>query len=188
MSTIVKICAVHGALTIDQVRKENNKQYKAGFMYRCHFCKLEKDRRWKNENREKHRASASRARNLDRTKANEWTRKDRKEDPQKYRDWQNKLRAKDPVKRITQEICRTYGLTLEQYEQMVKEHDNKCGICGENETRRSRTKGKVCRLVVDHCHGTGKVRGLLCHSCNVMIGSARDNVEVLQKAIAYLSK
>jgi len=42
------------------------------------------------------------------------------------------------------------------------------------------------KLVVDHCHSTGKIRGLLCHNCNRALGLMQDNVETLQNAIDYL--
>lgn len=77
-----------------------------------------------------------------------------------------------------------YGITLDTYEQMVLERDGKCDICGD------RPSGKTIRtakLYVDHCHAPGgKIRGLLCHHCNLVIGQARDSVEVLDRAKSYL--
>jgi hypothetical protein len=55
-----------------------------------------------------------------------------------------------------------------------------CGICG------TKTVPTIGSFHVDHDHVTGKVRGLLCHHCNVGIGSLGDSVEVLSKAISYL--
>lgn len=57
----------------------------------------------------------------------------------------------------------------------------KCPICERHETE----VGRI--MVVDHCHKTGKVRGLLCHLCNVGIGNLQENIDTLQKAINYLS-
>jgi hypothetical protein len=56
-----------------------------------------------------------------------------------------------------------------------------CKICKTHESNLKR------KLFVDHCHTTGSVRGLLCQSCNTMIGNAKDNILVLQAAINYLS-
>jgi hypothetical protein len=50
------------------------------------------------------------------------------------------------------------------------------------------TRRKRSRLCVDHDHTTGKVRGLLCHDCNVGIGFMRDSVENFRRAIAYLDR
>ncbi len=55
-----------------------------------------------------------------------------------------------------------------------------CGICLNIDP------GKKGVFVVDHCHSTGKVRGLLCYSCNIAIGLFKDNTELLEKAIFYL--
>lgn len=71
-----------------------------------------------------------------------------------------------------------YGLTLEQKKQMVKDRDHRCDICDK------RLEG--LKLNVDHCHTTGAVRGLLCNPCNLALGSFRDNVTSLSKAIDYL--
>jgi len=57
-----------------------------------------------------------------------------------------------------------------------------CMICGITESELGR------KLDVDHCHETGKVRGVLCNSCNSVLGHARDNVEILQAAINYLKE
>lgn len=77
-------------------------------------------------------------------------------------------------------IRRKYGLTLEQFETMLQQQNNKCLICGEPES--------IDRaLAIDHCHHTGKVRGLLCNRCNHTIGLVEDSIEILQSAITYLS-
>lgn len=74
-----------------------------------------------------------------------------------------------------------YGITLEDYERMLESQNGVCAIC--------RTLGSQPRrqfLCVDHCHETKKVRGLLCSDCNSMLGYARDQVIILEAAIAYL--
>lgn len=74
----------------------------------------------------------------------------------------------------------TYGITLDQYDFMLKQQGGVCLIC------------KVPHhaehpLVVDHNHVTMKVRGLLCSNCNTGIGLLGDNIHLLQNAIAYLT-
>lgn len=69
-----------------------------------------------------------------------------------------------------------YGISLADYETMFARQEGRCAICG--------VSGK--KLVVDHNHTTGKVRALLCHHCNTMIGSAREDITILLHAAAYL--
>ena len=76
-----------------------------------------------------------------------------------------------------------YGLTLEQYNDLLKEQNHKCAICKTDETDVFKNL-----LYVDHCHSSGKVRGLLCHHCNTALGKFQDSVEVLSSAIDYLRK
>lgn len=71
-----------------------------------------------------------------------------------------------------------YGVTIEKYNQMFEAQNGVCAICGEASNDKS--------LAVDHDHQTKVVRGLLCISCNLSIGHARDSIEILQKAIEYL--
>lgn len=76
-------------------------------------------------------------------------------------------------------LKRGYGITEAQYDEMVASQDGKCRIC------RSACKTGQ-RLSVDHCHKTGKVRGLLCKNCNNAIGLFKDDPELLRRAIEYL--
>lgn len=82
---------------------------------------------------------------------------------------------------------RVYGITEAEYEAMKKEQNNKCMIC-DSEGFCIGKNGHTEKLVVDHDHKTGKVRGLLCHNCNRALGLLQDNVEVLLKAVNYLRK
>ncbi len=79
-----------------------------------------------------------------------------------------------------------YGLTREQYDQMVIDQGGVCAIC-EGPPCGMQRGGPRTRLEVDHDHVTGKVRGLLCHPCNLMLGHARDRVDTLQRATVYLT-
>lgn len=71
-----------------------------------------------------------------------------------------------------------YGLTPEQFQQMHKIQKGCCWICSR----------KMTPPVVDHCHHSGKVRGLLCRSCNWSLGHIQDNSKWLRKAIQYLER
>jgi len=75
-----------------------------------------------------------------------------------------------------------YGLSLKQYKQMYEDQSYQCAICGEKK-----------KLHVDHCHKTGKVRGLLCHRCNLRIVPLAEqildrNTPLLDKAKEYVNK
>jgi hypothetical protein len=75
-----------------------------------------------------------------------------------------------------------YGISRENLNEMLKERNYKCDICGNESDHR------YDKLCVDHSHTTGKVRGLLCFSCNVMIGQSKENIDVLKNAINYLKE
>ncbi len=76
-------------------------------------------------------------------------------------------------------VFKKYGV---DHDVLLKEHGGMCGICGTTESDHSSG-----HLVVDHCHATGEVRGLLCDSCNVLLGRAKDDTGILQSAINYLN-
>ena len=118
-----------------------------------------------------------------------WIIKDRLENPEKYKEYNKKHYLTGEKKdRRSKSRAKKYGLTLEQYKQMMIDCENKCSICLKEETRKSGKSDKVTRLSIDHCHKTNKVRHLLCHNCNIMIGAANESIDILQKAIAYLRR
>ncbi len=73
---------------------------------------------------------------------------------------------------------RVFGITLEDYERILEEQGGLCVIC--------KGKDNSKRLAVDHCHTTGKVRGLLCSRCNQGLGLFDDDEKKLRLAIKYL--
>ena len=81
-----------------------------------------------------------------------------------------------------------YGISYSEYEQMVITCGNKCQICNQEEKIIDKRRGKLKRLAVDHCHETGKVRGLLCFQCNRAIGGFKDDIKLLESAIKYLKE
>jgi len=94
----------------------------------------------------------------------------------------------DPLKKRNENLKRCYGITLNEYNEMLEKQNGKCAICGTTETkgRKSGRGGGADVFAVDHCHDTGDVRGLLCHSCNRAMGLLGDNTHILQKMIEYL--
>lgn len=81
-------------------------------------------------------------------------------------------------------ILRTYNLTKDDYNSMLKSQNYGCYICGAKESKTRLYK----HLCIDHNHSTGKVRGLLCSRCNNGIGFFEEDINVLEKAILYLKK
>jgi hypothetical protein len=81
-------------------------------------------------------------------------------------------------KRKYQDIFRKYDITKREYDAMYKKQKGTCAICKEVPSR----------IMVDHCHETGKVRGLLCGGCNTAIGIFKDNPDTMKSAIKYIKK
>lgn len=76
--------------------------------------------------------------------------------------------------------CRKYGITLEMFAEMRSSQDNSCAIC------KNSFKNEKFSINIDHDHETKKVRGLLCRSCNLLLGHSKDSKELLKQSIAYL--
>ena len=79
---------------------------------------------------------------------------------------------------------RNYGITIDEYERMLEDQEHKCAICREEGFVMA--EHHSMKLVVDHCHTKGDVRGLLCHNCNRALGLLKDNKQALKAAIVYL--
>lgn len=74
-----------------------------------------------------------------------------------------------------------YGISIQDYNRMFTEQNGCCAICKRHQTEFNK------KLHVDHNHETGKVRGLLCHNCNLSLGRFQDSPEVLKAAWEYVS-
>lgn len=81
-------------------------------------------------------------------------------------------------------LRRRYGIDLLDFQLLADMQRQKCAICGGVGSKHPNKQ----RLHVDHCHVTKKIRGLLCHSCNVALGLFKDDAVVLRKAAAYLER
>lgn len=77
-------------------------------------------------------------------------------------------------------LRRRYGIGVEDVERMVVEQGGRCPICDKDISE--------CRQVVDHCHESGAVRGILCHPCNMLLGFAEDDIDRMVSAISYLQR
>jgi hypothetical protein len=80
-------------------------------------------------------------------------------------------------------LRKTFGISLEEYNQLLQKQENSCAICKTPQTQLKRA------LAVDHCHTAGKVRGLLCNLCNSMVLNVAENYNhLLPLAFDYLKQ
>lgn len=133
-----------------------DRAFKDGHSSICKVCKKAATARWRDRNREKWNA---------------YMREFRAEHPLSIKD---KAHKRNRVMR-----CR-YGIRLGKYDEMLLAQQNKCPICCRSISELNKP------LVVDHCHKTKKVRGLLCFSCNRSLAII-DNPTLLSRAIEYIS-
>lgn len=121
----------------------------------------------------------------------EW-RKKHKDSPT-FKSKQKKMRDKwisaNPSKVREYNLKRKYKLTPEQYEEILKKQEGKCAniYCKKEDMIIKGSKGSR-RLAIDHDHETGKIRGLLCRDCNLILGFCKDNQQLLEGLIRYLGE
>ena len=92
------------------------------------------------------------------------------------------------VRQRDRNLRKRYGVTADQFSFLLDSQGNSCAICGMELNTDLSYKGRETKPVVDHCHGTGNVRGILCNGCNLIIGHAKDNIDRLRRAIVYLQE
>lgn len=145
-------------------------------------------RKWRAENRERHR-EAEKARYRQRMEddpdglrkeRSEYMRKWRAENRERSNATTRRSNAKNKEKLRDRRYQKKYGLSSAECDAMLAEQEGKCGICRSPDSPRG--------WCVDHCHSTGAVRGILCHDCNTGIGFFKDDVTRLQSAIDYLAR
>lgn len=124
---------------------------------RCRSCSSAMNKKWREENKE--RCAQHRANRRGNEKAKEYDR--------------------------VRSYKRRYGISAEIYNEMKVAQGYACAICGMSEHEHKLSRWGV--LCIDHNHATGAVRALLCAQCNKGLGSFKDSVDLLSKAIEYLS-
>ena len=105
-------------------------------------------------------------------RSSEWRKKNR-----------NYIRSKYPERNRKQNL-KKYNITVEDFNEMLIAQNNNCKLCLQPSNYTLNDKKR--NLDIDHCHKTGKIRGLLCTSCNRALGLFKDDIEVLKRAIEYL--
>ena len=162
-----------------------DKGKKDGHYGACKKCVLQLRKEYYSENRDKRleykKEYDSRPENRD--KILEYQKEYRSENRDKLseymKDYNSKQENKDRKKCL--ELQRSYGITLDEYNEMSHNQKGCCAICGKHVLE----TGTLC---VDHNHDTGAVRGLLCNNCNKGIGFLGDNLDRLRRATEYLEK
>lgn len=90
---------------------------------------------------------------------------------------------KDRYRETVRNIAyKKYGITTQDYDILFDKQKGRCAICDTDDL------GKFKYFCVDHCHDTGKVRGLLCHTCNRALGLFKDDLTRLQNAVKYIGE
>lgn len=144
----------------------------------CSLCRLKKSLTCFYKARYGKLKLGSRCKDCNREEGRRWRKGNLERDRRNHRSYAKANREKIASYSRNYRLLKAHGITELQYRGLVKAQDGLCAIC----------RAVTAELDVDHCHKSGKVRGLLCNSCNVGIGHLRDSIEILQSAIAYLSK
>ena len=131
---------------------------KSGYHCYCKPCVKEKNRQWAIDNKEQQALSCS-----------NWYKKNKKRANLNATRWHYK---------------KYYGISYEEFLALAQTQKNQCKLCNVDLTFDS-TKAKT-RAVLDHCHTTGKIRGVLCNKCNIGLGTFNDDIMLLKAAMIYL--
>ena len=92
-------------------------------------------------------------------------------------EFEKRARAENPNYRRADHLRLSYGLTIDDVQTMLNQQGGNCATC---------ESAFVGQPHIDHCHTTGKVRGLLCGPCNRALGMVKDQVDVLLRMVDYL--
>ena len=95
-----------------------------------------------------------------------------------------KYRTKNKKKEHRNSIKRKYGVSIEWFDETLKNQNNKCAICKKELT----WDDKQNTPHVDHCHDSGIVREILCNRCNSILGICKEQEDILYNALKYLEK
>lgn len=116
-----------------------------------------------------------------------WRSMNREEYNRKRLEWANGKRERRTLQARRSHLKSKFGLSLEDFDVLLAKQGGRCAICNALPKERVDKIGRrLPHLHVDHCHQDGRVRGILCHGCNVSLGHLRDDVELLKKMIEYL--
>ena len=169
-----------------------NKLGKYGVGSKCRACSSKIHVEWERKNRIKLREYDSAYRAVNREKFTNYQKEYSKRHPETYAEFSARKGPAYMAKKIRATTLYKYGVNLKWFEEMHIKQEGRCGICGKEQDANGIRSNRPC---VDHdhsCCGGQKackkcVRGLLCHRCNIRLGSVED-FEWLEDAIAYLNR
>ncbi len=145
--------------------------------------KLLASREWKKRNKEKVASYQKEWRENNIDKRKEAKKEGYESNKERAKTHNKEFITKNPLYHVNKHLQSTYGISLEEYTELLEKQNHQCAGCGIEATKTPRQK-----LYVDHCHKTEKVRGLLCQHCNTALGMAKDSIETLSKLISYLKQ
>lgn len=99
---------------------------------------------------------------------------------------EHKRNTHSQIRKKNYDLIAKYGITLEEFDSLLLEQRHMCKICKCHILRLTDSDTRYRAAVVDHCHKTGTVRGLLCHTCNRALGLFNDDYELLRRASEYI--
>lgn len=146
---------------------------KDGLNTECKKCNIRRANKWAKDNPEA---------------ASQHTANYRKKNPEKRRETLRNYHRRNKKRDWENQLKRNYGITAQEYFDMADLQENKCKICQNPEYGKNKSTKLPQKLSVDHCHKTGKIRGLLCAHCNHGLGHFKDNAKVLMKAAKYIEE
>ena len=142
----------------------------------------EYQQQYHSENKDKLREYNRLWRLMNKDKVKECSRQYRLENKEKIKEFNHKYRLENKDKLTNKQLKYSYGVTLEQYNEMLNKQSGSCAICGRHQSESKK------RLHIDHNHSTGQVRALLCYRCNAGIGLLDEDINRLDMAKLYLLK
>lgn len=148
-----------------------DKRNSSGLAANCKACHTARCIAWNKQNPELHFERSKKASKIY-----------HKKHPEKNNDWARNHPEERKIVNLKARLKFYHGITLEEYDILLKSQNGVCAICSNIET------AKNGRLAVDHNHITGKNRQLLCSKCNTALGLVKENITVLNKMIEYINK
>lgn len=125
----------------------------------------------------------------ERAMAKDWYERNKDKAAAKVKEWRRQnidavkqYRSDNKQKHYRQEIVRKYGVEPSWFDKQLQRQGNACACC----KRQFHWSNKQTTPHVDHCHSTGKVRGILCNRCNTVLGLCKDNKELFKNLTGYL--
>lgn len=116
-----------------------------------------------------------------------WRELNKEDYNKKRKEWADKNREKRTRQARSSHLRVKFGISLDEYEEIFKKQNGLCAICNKKQKISKDILGrKNYNLYIDHCHKSGKIRGLLCNKCNQGIGYLCEDIEIIKKAIIYL--